>query len=100
MNSFKIGDWIVVIYDHWYPGFIEKITDGLLTTKFLTRTKNGFCLATPMRPEDTQDTSPEQVLCKIEPPMTKLIRKKHIYIISKDQEIFIKNKMKNNVVIY
>ena len=80
-----------MINDQWYPGVIEKIEDGILTTKFLSRTKSGYCLVTPIRPEDTQEIIPEQVLCKIEPPTFKEIRGKKMYYKTKEQEIFIKN---------
>ena len=97
VDSFKEGDWIVVIYDQWYPGVIEKIEDGILTTKFLSKTKSGYCLVAPIRPEDTQEIIHEQVLCKIEPPTFKEGGKK-MYYITKEQEIFVKNELKNNVI--
>ena len=40
----KIGEWVIVIYDQWYPGIVLKIDlqHNVLVTKFLSRNKKRF----------------------------------------------------------
>ena len=36
-KSFGKGDWVVVIFEKWYPGIIQSIENGVYEIKFMTR---------------------------------------------------------------
>lgn len=93
VNTFEVGEWIVVIYDDdWFPGLIKAIEDGTLITEFLSRDKAGFCFAQPPHAEDAQKIIPQQVLCKIQSPTTKVFRKKKFTKLVKVKKTLLKIK--------
>ena len=67
--SWSVDDWVVCQYDRkWYPGIIQSIEHDIVTVKcmeFATFGKNSFRWP---QVDDISLYSPEDILCKINPP--------------------------------
>lgn len=93
-QSFKVGEWVVVIYDTWYPGKIQKISKISLSVKFLERSGKIFFWPNNCKVYTLVAT---QILCKINEPST--ISKQNFFTIS-DQDCKKIFAMANSCIIY
>ncbi|KAG8299644.1 hypothetical protein J6590_095768 [Homalodisca vitripennis] len=59
------GDWVIVIYDGWYPGVVDRRDENFLSVNFMHTTVTKFFWPTEA---DIQTLQPNDILCKIDVP--------------------------------
>lgn len=94
-SEFKVGDWVCVLFDMWYPGEILKITKtNTLMVKFMARNNKFFHW--PQR-KDIQEIYEINILCAVDQPKKQATGKFFYFDENKFDEIEL---LANNYVVY